>query len=74
MGEALGIRPILRIVDGKITTLQKVHGNNNVLKAFFRIAKERMVKGAPYGVLGGTFESMTEKMTHMLRQEFGYEP
>lgn len=74
VGEALGIRPILRIVDGKITTLQKVHGNNNVLKAFFRIAKERMAKGSPYGVLGGTFESMTEKMTHMLRQEFGYEP
>ena len=74
VGEVMGIRPIIRIMDGEIKVIDKVRGNNNVSKAFAKIAKERMMEDKVYGILTGTFDGVGQEMIDLMEAQTGGKP
>lgn len=74
MGEMLGLRPIMSIIDGEIKIIEKVRGDKNVVPALVRYAKEKAVPGTPYCVMQGVTKEEGGELTEMLEKTFGFEP
>ncbi len=70
-GQALGLRPIIDIIEGKTHAAAVVRGDRNVPGAIVKIAQERAVKGTPYGILVGTVTGLAEDLSAKLQKAIG---
>ncbi len=71
VGEALGIRPVIRLYQGQITIFAKTRGNNSVLQRIAQIAQENIAKDSPLLMLDGTLPEMNEEMRALLQKKLG---
>ena len=62
VGEALGIRPIIRIRKGEMKIIAKVRGNNAVVQKMAQIAQQRIAADSPFLMLEGTQPGACEEM------------
>lgn len=74
MGEMLGLRPIMSIVDGDIKIIEKVRGDKNVVPALVRYAKEKAVPDSPYCVVQGVMKEEGAALEKSLKKAFGFAP
>lgn len=74
VGELMGLRPIISIIDGQTKVLEKVRGDRAILPALLKYAKEHSIPHTPYLTLTGMLPQEREKLDAMLKKEFGYEP
>lgn len=74
LGEAMGIKPIISLIDGEAKTHCKVRGNAAVGAKLRDIALERMGRGSPYGMLHGTLPEVDAILRQDMVRATGYEP
>lgn len=74
LGEAMGIKPIISLIDGVAKTHCKVRGNAAVGEKLRDIALERMSPGSPYGMLHGTYPEADQILLNDMVHATGYEP
>lgn len=74
VGEALGLRPIMSIIDGEIKTVEKVRGDKNVVAKLAKYTQERIAPQSDYLVIEGSLPEPPKELAHMLTKELGRKP
>lgn len=73
IGELIGLKPIIWMVDGKTQILEKVRGEKAVIPALLRHAKEAAVPHTPYIVIKGMLEPQAQELAEKAKKNFGLE-
>lgn len=74
VGDALGIRPIIHIIEGKTAADAKVRGNSKITEAMEKLAVSRMLPAGDYGILVGTPRELAEDLERRLTAYTGHSP
>lgn len=74
VGDALGMKPIMRICDGGITTGDKVRGEKKIIPFIVDKVKSEMEEGCPYCVLYGSDEALGDEIAALATEKIGYPP
>ena len=74
VGEVLGLRPIIKIVDGVASTVEKVRGEKNIPAKLIECAVSEMVPQTPYIIIKGSMEEQSAELAAMMTKRLGYPP
>lgn len=75
VGDALGLRPIISIIDGKTTVVEKVRGDRNVVTHIVEYAYKRAAdKKAVTAVVCGAVAQYGDDMVKAVSKRFGHAP
>ena len=74
VGEAIGLKPVMKIWDHEITTAGKVRGEKKLMSSIISFAIEEMEEGSPYTVIYGNDKEVAEDLAQRLTKELGYPP
>ena len=75
IGEALGLRPIISMIDGKTDVLAKVRGDAKVIPRLMECYKQYCDdKDAPVQILQGTDKDKAQELAALLEKETGRVP
>ncbi len=74
VGEALGIKPIMRICDHKIENNEMIRGEKKLLPKIAEKVVSEIEQGAPYVVLNGSNPADGDAMEKLLTDALGYSP
>lgn len=75
VGDILGLRPIISIIDGRTTVVEKVRGDKNVVSHICELAYENASdKKAPTAIVYGAVEQYGEDLTKAAAKKFGHAP
>lgn len=74
VGDALGIRPVIHIIEGHTAADAKVRGNGKITEAMEKIAMNRMLPAGDYGILVGTPRELAEDLERRLTRYTGHSP
>lgn len=74
VGEVLGLRPIIKIVDGLSSTSEKVRGDRNILPKLIEIAVAEMIPQTPYIIVKGSMDEQPDELADMMTKRVGYPP
>lgn len=74
VGDALGMKPIMRICDHGITTRDKVRGERAILPMVMRRVTEQMEPNSPYCVGYGNDPILRDQMLQLAEETIGYPP
>lgn len=74
VGELMGLKPIISMIDGKTTTLEKVRGEKAVIPALLKHAKEVSVPHTPYIVVKGTLDEQAQELAEKAKKTLAQEP
>lgn len=74
VGEVMGLRPIMRIQDGKITTETKVRGDKAIVPKILELCVNEMIPQTPYCVIYGNDKSVGDEMAKIMTKKLGYPP
>ncbi len=73
IGQALGIRPVMSIIDGETKIVAKVRGDQKLPDAILKIVKERIMPGGSYGFVMGTTEEFVSKLYRSVKNALGWD-
>lgn len=69
VGEMLGLRPIIAIIDGKMKVVDKVRGDKNIPEKLLEIMKKKMDnKDSRYGIMVGSIESAGKSLENICKK------
>lgn len=74
VGDALGLKPIIRIKNGELSTYKKIRGKKMVIKEMMHIAEENMRPGSEYMLLHGKNTENGEEFKKLMNEQVGYAP
>ncbi len=74
VGEVLGLRPIISIIDGQTKIITKVRGDKNIVPKMLEIVKERKQGETPYFLVHGDIPAYGQQLSDLAEKEFGYGP
>lgn len=75
VGDVLGLRPLISIIDGETKVVEKVRGDKNVVTRLVEYAAGRAVdKKGPTAVIYGSVESYGEDLVKALSKRLGRAP
>ena len=74
VGEMIGLKPIISIIDGETQIVEKVRGDKSIIPALLKHAAKAMVPQTPYAIVGGTLPDRTAELIETAAKQFGYEP
>ena len=74
LGDALGLKPIIRFTDAVSENVDKVRGEKNVIPKLVEYAVSQMVPQTAYAVLDGSRPDCTEEVLKLMKKAVGYEP
>jgi len=74
VGEALGMKPIMRICDHGITTKDKVRGERAIVPFIAKKVQSEIALGTPYMIVYGENERDREQMAAAAEEAIGYPP
>ncbi len=74
VGDALGLKPIMRLYDHAITTDSKVRGEKVVIPSLVKQTCEEMEPKSPYCVVYGNDLKLKDELTKAMTKELGYPP
>ena len=74
VGNRLGIKPVMRIYDHKITTEATIRGEKRVVKKIAEKTMADMKAGAPYLIVYGNDPEVRDQMKAEMIERTGYEP
>lgn len=72
VGELIGLKPIIRIMDGEMKIIEKVRGDKAVIPALLKYAKENMIPTTPYYLVKGKSEQEGQELFESAKKEFSY--
>lgn len=74
VGEALGIKPIMRLGNHEIVTAGKARGEKKLIREIVKMTVSDMEPHTPYCLLYGSDEAVRDEMREELTQKVGYPP
>lgn len=74
VGEALGIKPIMRIYDHQILNDEMVRGEKKLIAKIADKSVAEMIEGTPYCVVYGSEQKDGEEMVVAMTERLGYPP
>lgn len=74
VGELLGLKPIIKFIDGIATITTKVRGDKAVVPKLVSEACAHMTKGTPYIVMQGCVEGSGAELARQMEAAVGYPP
>ncbi len=74
VGEVMGLKPIIKFIDGVSETVDKIRGNKLVIPKMVEIAKKEMIEGSPYCVLVGSDKEKADEAAKLMIEATGREP
>lgn len=74
VGEALGIKPIMKVWDHSITTVGKARGEKKLIKEIVKMTLEDMEPNTPYCVAYGSDTAVRDEMIEEMTKKVGYPP
>lgn len=74
VGEAIGLKAIMRIFDHEITTVGKVRGEKNIIPAVLEKTLGELAPGAPYCIVYGSDSAARDAMAQAMERSVGYPP
>lgn len=74
VGELMGLKPIISMIDGKTTILEKVRGEKAVIPALLRHAQATATPHTPYCVVGAALPEETGKLAAQMEKTMGWAP
>ncbi|MBC8585318.1 DegV family protein [Youxingia wuxianensis] len=75
VGDMLGLRPIISIIDGKTTIVEKVRGDKNLIPRILDYARSRCVdKDAPTAIVCGCDPTCGDDAFRQAKKVFGHKP
>ncbi len=74
VGEVLGLRPIISIIDGQTKIVTKVRGDKNIVPKMLEIVKGRKEGETPYYLVHGDIPAYGQQLSTLAEKEFGYGP
>lgn len=74
VGELLGLRPVIRMVDGGNKVLQKVRGDKNVVPAVCDLACKAIRPGGEYIIMKALLDEPAQELAAMMEKRLGYPP
>ena len=74
VGEALGIKPIMRVWDHEITTAGKARGEKKLIKEIVKMTLEDMEPNTPYCVGYGSDTAVLNELIEEMTKKVGYPP
>lgn len=74
VGEVMGLRPIMRIQEGSITTETKVRGDKAIVPKILDLCVNEMIPKTPYCIVYGNDESVRDEMAQAMTKKMGYPP
>lgn len=74
VGDILGLRPVIRLMDTRNEVLEKIRGDKNIVPTLARYAQNRMVKGSPYYVVHGMEAAPGQELAKLMKKQVGYPP
>lgn len=74
VGELIGLRPIISIIDGKTQIVEKVRGDRNIIPTLLKYAEKRMVPKTEYCLVGGSLPERFEELQREASALLKYDP
>ncbi len=74
MGELLGLRPLIQMVDGKSNVIDKIRGNKNIIPKIADTACKNMIPHTPYIIIKGSVDEHAHEVTKEMSKRLGYPP
>lgn len=74
VGELVGLKPVMRIADHKITTNDKIRGEKKIIHTIVRKAAADMEPGSPYIVIYGNHIEDRDALEKAMTEAVGYAP
>lgn len=74
VGEVMGLRPIMRIHDHKITTHNKVRGDKAIVPKIVDYCVDDIIPQTPYCIVYGNDKSVGEELAKAMTKKVGYPP
>lgn len=74
VGEALGLKPIMKIYDHQIITSKKARGEKKMLLTIVEMIKNDIEEGTPYQIVYGSDSSVCDEIEEKLTKVIGYPP
>ena len=72
MGELLGLRPLIQMVDGKSHVLEKIRGNKNIIPRIAATAIKNMIPQTPYIIIKGNVDEHAIELEKEMIKKVGY--
>jgi DegV family protein with EDD domain len=74
MGELLGLKPIISIIDGDSKVAEKVRGEKAIIPKLIELSKNRMIPQTPYILLEGCLHEEFAAFKKEITKAVGYPP
>ncbi len=74
VGEAFGIKPIMKIWDNEISTAIKCRGEKKLINKIVETTVAEMVPGSPYQVIYGSDAACRDELASKMTEALGYPP
>ena len=74
VGDALGLKPIMRIFDHVITTEDKVRGEKMIIPTIVKKTAAEIEPQTPYCIVYGNDTSVCDDLAKAMYQKMGYPP
>ena len=74
VGELLGLKPVIKIVDGVSYVPEKIRGEKNIIPKVIDVAKKNMTPHTPYILLAGSLPEESALLEKEITKELGYPP
>lgn len=74
VGELLGLKPIIKLVDGISYVPEKIRGEKNIIPKIIEIAKKNMIPKTPYILLSGSLPEESAQLEKEITKALGYPP
>ncbi len=74
VGEMVGLRPIISIIDGQTKIVEKVRGDRSIIPTLLKHAQKQMVPKTDYCLVGGALPERFEELKAEAHALLRYEP
>lgn len=74
VGEVLGLKPVMKICEGEITTAEKVRGDKAVVPKVVDMTTAEMIPQTPYLIVYGDDIAPAEEVAAIMTKKLGYPP
>ncbi|MGN1134102.1 MAG: DegV family protein, partial [Oscillospiraceae bacterium] len=73
-GELMGLRPIMKMSDGAITTVGKVRGDKAINPKIIDFTLKDMIPQTPYSIVYGNDKAVADELAAAMTKKLGYPP
>lgn len=74
MGELIGLRPIISMIDGESKIHEKVRGDKKIVPTLVEQVVARIIPETPYSIFRGGLDGYPDELARELTKQLGYPP